>query len=224
MIIWTSSENKKIEVHEPSRLNDSDIKRVTNTKSLGIIVDEGLNWERQYRTVHNKSRGGLQSLRRLKGILPQSSLSNVYRALIETHIRYSDVVWGSLSNSKIEFLQRLQNRAVSMIQTSRKKDDWTPEFLAVEQLIAFDRAVMVCEIFNKLCSENLWNKYHLRFHYFRCNTRFCRNIQIPKYNLEYAEKVSSYSALKAWNETPLSIRELLTLSHLKKQLKMYLMS
>ena len=47
----------KIEVQEPLRLNYYDIKRVTNTKSLGIIVDEGLNWERQYKTVHNKGRG-----------------------------------------------------------------------------------------------------------------------------------------------------------------------
>ena len=65
----------KIEVHEPLRLNNSDIKRVMYTKSLGIIVDEGLNWERQYKTVHNKSRGSRQSLRRLKSILTQSSLS-----------------------------------------------------------------------------------------------------------------------------------------------------
>ena len=64
-------------VPEPLRLNDSDIKRVTNTKSLGIIVDEGLNWERQYNTVHNNSRGSLQPLRMLQRILPQSSFSNV---------------------------------------------------------------------------------------------------------------------------------------------------
>ena len=47
-------------------------------------------------TVHNKCRGVLQSLKRLNGIFPQSSLSNVYGALIETHIRYADVIWGSL--------------------------------------------------------------------------------------------------------------------------------
>ena len=80
--------------HEPLRLNDSDVEEVTNTKSLGIIVDEGLNWERQYKTVHNKDLGGLQSLRRLKSILPQPSLNYVYRALIESHIRYADVIWG----------------------------------------------------------------------------------------------------------------------------------
>jgi len=107
--------------HEPLRLNDSDIEEVTNTKSLGIIVDEGLNWERQYKTVNNKNLGGLQSLRRLKSILPQPSLNYVYRALIESHIRYADVIW-----AKIEFLQRLQDRTVSIIHTSRIKDNWKP--------------------------------------------------------------------------------------------------
>ena len=189
-----------------------------------MIVDERLNWERQYKTVHNKSCGGLQSLRRLKSILPQSSLNNVYRALIESHMRYADEIWGSLSNSKIESLQRLLDRTVSMIHTSRIKDSWIPKFLAVQQLITFDRAVMVYKIFNKLCPEHLWNKYHQRSHYSRYNTRFCKNIQIPKYNLEYAKKGFSYSALKTWNELPLSIRELPTLFHFKKQLKMYLMS
>ena len=135
MIIGHPRKINKVEVHEPLRLNDSDIKRVTNTKSLGIVVDEGLNWERQYKTVHNKSREGLQSLKRLKSILPQSPLSNVYRALIKSRMLYADVIWGSTSNSKIESLQRLQDGAVPMIHTSRIKDNWTPKFLAVEQLI-----------------------------------------------------------------------------------------
>ena len=41
MIIGHPRKTKKIEVHEESKLNDYDIKRVTNTKSLWIIVDEG---------------------------------------------------------------------------------------------------------------------------------------------------------------------------------------
>ena len=142
------------------------------------------------------------NLRRLKNILYHSSLSNVYRALIESHIQYVDVIWGSLSNSKLESLQRLQDRAASTIQTSRKKDNWTSKFLAVEQLIAFNRAVMVYKTFTKLYPEYLWNTYHLRSYYSRYNTRFCRNIQIPKYNLEYAKKGISYSASKLGIKSP----------------------
>ena len=62
MIIGYPWKTSKIEVHEPLRLNDCDIKRVKNTKSPGIIVDEGSNLERQHKAVHNKSRGGLQYL------------------------------------------------------------------------------------------------------------------------------------------------------------------
>ena len=45
MIIRHPRKTNGIEEHDTLRLNDLDIKRVTNTKSLGIIVDEGLNWE-----------------------------------------------------------------------------------------------------------------------------------------------------------------------------------
>ena len=47
MMIGHSRKINKIEIHDALKLKDSDIKQVTNTKSLGIIVDEGLSWERQ---------------------------------------------------------------------------------------------------------------------------------------------------------------------------------
>ena len=206
------------------KLNASDIKRVNKTKSLGIMIDEGLNWEEQFKTIKGKVRGGLASLKKLKDILPQSQLKNVYHALIESHMRYANVVWGSLSNSRIESLQRLQDRAISIIDTSRITDQWQNNFLRVEQLIAFDRATMAYKIMNKLCPENLWSKFQQRSEFSRYNTRFCRDLQIPRFNLEYAKKGFSYSALKVWNETPINIRELSTLRQFKKQMKTNLMS
>ena len=73
------------------------------------------------------------------------------------------------------------------------------------------------------CPENLWNKFQRRFHHSNYNTRFCENLQIPKYKLEHSKKRFSYTALKAWNEIPMNIRELPTLYRYKKQLKSYLM-
>ena len=86
-------------------LNGAEIKHVKETKSLGVIVDEGLNWNEQYRKVKGKVSGGLWSLKKLKKIVPQSQLVNVDHALVEGHLRYANVVWGSLSNTKLEALQ-----------------------------------------------------------------------------------------------------------------------
>ena len=41
----------------------------------------------------------------------QLILFQVYKALVESHLCYADVVWGSLSSTEITALQRLQNRA-----------------------------------------------------------------------------------------------------------------
>ena len=65
----------------PLELNDSEIKRVEKTKSLGVIIDEGLKWKDQCKSLTGKLAGGLSSLNRLedvsssikvKDVLPQS--------------------------------------------------------------------------------------------------------------------------------------------------------
>ena len=53
-------------------LNNEVIKRVEKIKYLGINIDESLNWGEQYKTVKNKLKGGISSLRKLKDILKES--------------------------------------------------------------------------------------------------------------------------------------------------------
>ena len=107
-----------------------------------IGLKEGLNWKEQYSKVKGKVSGGLWSLKKLMKIAPQSQLVNIYHTLVESHVRYANVVWGSLSNTKLEGPQRLQNRAQSIIERAKIRDQWPRDWLTVEQLINFDRSVM----------------------------------------------------------------------------------
>ena len=102
-------------------------------------------------------------------------------------IQYANVVLGSLSNTKVEALQRLQNRAHSIIEKAKVKDQWSSNWLTVEQLINFDRAVMTYKMMNKICPERLWDRYKIRNMYSSYRTRNCMDIQIPRYNLEYSK-------------------------------------
>ena len=83
-------------------------------------------------------------------------IDNVYGALIESHLRYANVIWGSIPSSKIKILQTLQDRARTIIEGAIIKDDWSYNWLNVEQLIKFDRSVMAYKIVNRTCSERLW--------------------------------------------------------------------
>ena len=54
-------------------LGSKEVNRVSNTKSLGLMVDEYLNWDEQVKSVKSKNCGGLASLKKLKNILGKSS-------------------------------------------------------------------------------------------------------------------------------------------------------
>ena len=77
---------------------------------------------------------------------------------------------------------------------------------------------------NKSGPESLWDKFELRSTHSKYATRNCRDLQILRLNTEYANRGFKYSALKLWNDTPVDIREAITLSCFKKKLKAHLLA
>ena len=71
---------------------EKKIKRADKTKYLGEIVGDTLGREEQYESIKKKVAGGLAAMKKLKGILLQSMLFQVYKALVESRLRYADVV------------------------------------------------------------------------------------------------------------------------------------
>ena len=69
MIIGHPLKTKNLELPEVLKLNNSDIKRVNKTKSLGVIVDEKLNWDDQFKRIKGKMSGGLAALKKIEKCL-----------------------------------------------------------------------------------------------------------------------------------------------------------
>ena len=105
MIIGHPLSTRIPELPETIELNGSEIKRVEKIKYLGIIIDGNLDWDKQFKRIRSKINSGLISLKRLKNILLQSQLCCVCYGLVESLLRYGNVVWDSLNKSKIIALQ-----------------------------------------------------------------------------------------------------------------------
>ena len=115
---------------------DKKLCRAQKTKYLGVRRKHELERTTQNRKAKDKKR--FRGVFKLKNILSQKKLATVYRALIESHLRYCSVIWGCLSNTKLESLQRLQNRARRLIECARHKDGWVYDWLDVRNLIKYD--------------------------------------------------------------------------------------
>ena len=204
----------------------SDFNTVLYTVSiyLGINIDESLHWKEQYKAIKNKLKGGLSSLRKLKNILPQRKLDQVYKALFESHLRYGNIVWSTLSNTKLSQLQRLQTRAKKLIANAKYKDGWTCKWLSVKSLISFDQGVMTYKILHDLCPENLLHKFTERSMISEYRTRNYGDLQIPKVRLEYAKRSFYFSGVKNWNDIPDNIRERDSIARFRTGLRDYLLN
>ena len=191
---------------------------------MGIKINKSLSWEEQYKTVMNKLKGGISSLRKLKDILPQRKLEQVYKALFESHLRYGDIVWNALSNTKLFKLQRLKIRARKLIENAKCKDAWDCNWVDIKSFISFGQGVMTCKILYGLCPDNLSNKFVERSMVSKYGMRNHRNSQVSKVRLEYAKRSFYFSGVKNWNDILGNVREQESLGRFKKRFRKYLQS
>ena len=222
MLIGHPKQLNKAKDFPDLEVEDQKLCRAQKTKYLGVIIDESMNWEEQLKTVKRKIKNGLGAMFKLKNILSQKQLATVYRALIESHLRYCSVIWGCLSNTKLESLQRLQNRARRLIECASHKDGWVCDWLDVHNLVRYDRLITTYKINNGLCPENLKNKFTPRSNISRYNTRKIDDFEIPRLRLEYCKKSFGYQGASAWNEIPKQIRDSSSLSSFKVRLREFL--
>ena len=157
-------------------------------------------------------------------VLPQSKLCDAHRALSESHLRCANAVWGSLASAEIKTLQRLQNKALSIIESARCKDLWPKNWLNVKNLFLFDQSILICKILNKLCLESFWNMFQLILSLSNYNIRKYKDIHIPVVKLESTKKGFQYAGSKACNNIPMNKRELSLLCLFKSHLKKHFMS
>ena len=109
------SRQKRIEDSNRMLLYNERIKVKHETKFLGVIVDENLNWKShtmQLKCVLSKIAGILFKVRYL---IPIKAKLNIYHSLVYSRLIYSIETWGTTAKSNIKCIQRLQNKIVKSI-------------------------------------------------------------------------------------------------------------
>ena len=101
---------------EPNKCIGSDpIKRVRDTKILGVYIDESLTWSNHIDKITKKITTGISAVKRLRDFASRNVLVSVYNALIMPHFHYCCEVWDSLGSVLAERLQKLHNRCAGVI-------------------------------------------------------------------------------------------------------------
>ena len=86
--------------------------RKTIAKSLGVAIDNKLDWSSHIDKLTKKVASGIWAIKRIRHLAPQATLLLIYQALIQPHFDYCNhVVWGNWGITLPNRVQKPQNRA-----------------------------------------------------------------------------------------------------------------
>ena len=101
-----------------SDLYHCQVENVDRTKYLGVIIDRKLDWEEHINNVRTNVSHAIGFLKYFRKFLPQNTLNKMYRGIVEPHFRFCCWVSGCCGVTKLQTLQKLQNRAARIVTKS----------------------------------------------------------------------------------------------------------
>ena len=69
-------------------INDNQVRQVSTAKSLGVTIDNKLDWSGHIDELTKKVASGIGTIKRLRYLVPQATLHLIYQALIQPHFDY----------------------------------------------------------------------------------------------------------------------------------------
>ena len=96
-------------------INNVVIKQVRETKFLGVIIDDQLNWGAHIKSLNSKLKCEIGKLCRIRHVIPRKHYKDLYHTLFESHLRFGISVWGGVSNNKLEPLFKTQKKCVRIL-------------------------------------------------------------------------------------------------------------
>lgn len=108
------------------KMNIPKISQVTQTKFLGVVIDEHLDWKVQVDHVCNKINKFSYALRQIKNVTNIKTAVMSYQAYIESSLRYGLIFWGNSTDQSRAFVA--QKKCMRAIYGIRSDESCQPIF------------------------------------------------------------------------------------------------
>ena len=91
------------------------IEEVKQTKFLGVIIDNKLNWQAHCQYICVKMSKGIAIVIKAWTVFNKTTLLSFYNSLILPYVSYCIHVWGKAYDTHLKHVMVLQNKAVRVI-------------------------------------------------------------------------------------------------------------
>ena len=193
--------------------NDQTISEITETKFLGVILDNKLCWDAHIKHISTKMSKSAAILKILKHTFPTSALKTIYHSLIYPYLNYCNLIWGSAASSHLESLTLIQKKCIRNICKVGYYDHTEPLFneqkiLTVPKIYNYNCAKFIFQCYNNDTYSNFKSKLQKNSDFHHYDTRNKNSLRKPFVRLHKFTHSFLYNGIDTWNHLPDRIKTL----------------
>ena len=207
-------------------INGMPISQVSNTKFLGLFIDEALTWDNHITHISSKISKNIGIIRKLSHIVPNHVLLTLYNTLITPYLNYCNIIWASNYPSRLKPLEILQNRVIRLICNADRLASASSLFkrlhlLKLQDINSLQIALFMYKYHHHLLPAS-FNDYfvlnsRVHDHYTRSTNK--NNYYLPNINTNIRKFGIKFSGPAVWNKIPIDIKSLASLYSVKQSFK-----
>ena len=188
-------------------VNGTKISRVSDSKYLGLILDDKLNWSKHIDELNEKLSKTVQAYKIVTSFINTRAKYMLYYAYFYSRIQYGCEIYSTAQNQKLKAIQVKQNRALKVLF---RKDFYTPTKNLHKELnipLVKDIGKMNClklvhKIMNNQAPEAFQNYFtqNKSIPGRRSGTRQDNDLATNEYKTSIAKKTFRYRGANFWNQ------------------------
>ena len=220
--------NKKRPQNISLNVKGTIIKETTETKFLGIYLDNKLSWNSHIKHISSKISKSVYIMKYLKYIFPTNILKTLYQTLVFPYMNYCNIIWGSAYNNTLKPIILLQKKCIRIINKTSYLEHTEPSFkesglLQINYIYHLNCVKFIHKCFNTNLFSAFKDKLHTNESFHRYNTRLGSQIRKPFEQLDKYIKSFFISGIKFWNDLPAYIKAIKDINRFKKSVKFFLL-
>ena len=218
--------------HPPIYFNDTEVKRVSEHKHLGLILDPKLTFVKHINEKISMARKWIGVIKHLSSYLPLKSLDQIYKMHIRPHLDYCDIIFhipvithefdSSLTlNYQMNALERTQYQAALAVSgawkgTNRDKIYEELGWETLDQRRFFRRLTQFYKIMNNLTPEYI--RHPIQSLLGRLELRSTNVLHTTPWNTDRYKNSFYPDSVISWNNIGSELRGAKSLSLFKKNI------
>ena len=212
------------------RFGDTDVKPSPTAKILGVVVDDGLNFDAHVTTVVKRCYATLGGLAKFSYRLPEQVKKMIVETLIFPHLSYCLSAWSGCNKLQRNRIQKVINHCARVVKGARKYDHLTPllrdlNWPQFEQIIQeHDLTTMHYVLCSKNAPLSLRSSFIYRGEVSRRETRAsdAGDLHLPRMHTEHGRRFFSYRATSLWNLAPAEVKATVRSASCRKRARLWL--